>query len=365
MEVHDGTDPGTKIDSQTTETVVIDGVSYTETTTKYNALSWFLNKKNRLLVVLFVIAIILAAVFTLGFIFIFLGIIIRNITTSKQRKLVIGKLGGEKSSDIANELYGMAKSLEENIDLKTVAEIAYKFYKYSDSGILNFIIHVGGALSGYDHILRPRLDGSFESFAETFLDKYEKDIITYDKNISTKAARIIAINAILYLRVAHKLHERSIIFGVRGVGIREGGDKEYFAAAAIFMKCLWVNSESLQYFYINQGGPTDMNLAAKLDRDKQISEGSGMDRYMRFFMHGQNDPSKKKLTTKTIIEPEDMEYIISEIKKTGQAEMPEGEEESRKLIESIVGKKELSKLMTGGEQPIPVRAASEAEVPKV
>lgn len=131
--VMDDTDDGTKIDAQTVEPIIINGKEYVKVTTKYNAASWFLNKKNKIIVTILIILAVIAVICTLGIILGFFGIIVRSITTRVQIKAAARRISSETTSLFAGRRlkeFSLKTMVDYYIRLKMPAEGGKDINKY-------------------------------------------------------------------------------------------------------------------------------------------------------------------------------------------------------------------------------------------
>lgn len=139
-----------KVDSRTTETEIIDGETRVVEVTKYNALSWFLSKRNRIIVVVLLIIFLVLMFLTLGFISVLLPAIIKELTTKRHiekayRSTRVGEVWVfEPMHQISRELFRDASD-------RGVLDAAKKFYEFMGKSLMSVIVERYGYFE-YDFI---------------------------------------------------------------------------------------------------------------------------------------------------------------------------------------------------------------------
>lgn len=217
--VADDTDGGTKIDAQTIEPIIIDGKEYIKVTTKYNAASWFLNKKNKVIIAVLIILAVIATICTLGIILGFSGIIIKSITTRVQIKSAASRISG-RASFIAGrrlrnfsleamvDLYVRIMNLKGNPSIKDVFEIMKEFSAFLQGDLAKIFAKRDASLFGegknynVEGTVVKKEDGGYVSIVGDFMEKNK----TLEKDELRK--KIIDYNAFLYNYILDWLYNR-------------------------------------------------------------------------------------------------------------------------------------------------------------
>lgn len=146
-----------KIDSKTTETKIIDGKPHVIEVTKYNTLSWLLNKRNRIIVIVLLIVFLILMFLTLGLVSVLLPAIIKELTTKKYVKKVMFSSG--KNAEILKilgeaddgkrpfgwlTLYELAHEMGTIPNHTVVLNVGRKFYEFMGKTIMSNIIDTFG-----------------------------------------------------------------------------------------------------------------------------------------------------------------------------------------------------------------------------
>lgn len=247
--VIDDTDNGTKIDTRVVEPIVIDGKECIRVTTKYNAASWFLNKKNKIIVAIFIVIAVIATICTLGIILGFSGIIIRSITTRVQIKSAVQRVEASKSIfggrrlkmfslKTLVDIYWDLRHTKEGNKHETYFGALERFSKFMQRGLLKELAR---------YVININPDAEREKAIENI--KGKEGIDGFVKGV--KETEVASWNAFLYFRIMVDLAEyfTDVIYpGIEGLEFKP--DESWKSLVVDILKITGQLWRYIRYFHI-------------------------------------------------------------------------------------------------------------------